>query len=745
MTETVTEMHQTANAMVSEVTKMIAWKIQDQAGVSSAAMATGENTGHGEHKLDRGVKERAVSQLISETMSPKKVPDDMGAESSTTLTCNSPIYRISTNQRNEEDKSRFHSLNFSEMMKEGKPDLSKARANRRFTFENPVRRPNGDRVKLKCIYCGKVFSGGGIHRIKEHLAGQKGNAASCLRVQPDVQRLMQQSLDGVVVKKKKKQKIVEEITNLSPVPSEIDSFAAQNEVNTGFQLVAVPNTLELSSSLLAKTDEGITNQSLDRRKRGRVRNSSPLLVAPDPISNITLGSTRVNTQVHMAIGRFLYDVGAPLDAVNSIYFQPMIDAIASEGPGLVAPSYHDLRGWILKNSVEEAMVTSQEWMDCPYSKKPGGLAMIKFISSQSECSNSFWSSCSLIIRLMDPLLRVLRMVSSEKRPAMAYIYAGIYRAKEAIKKELVKKKDCVVYWKIIDHRWDRKLHCPLHAAGFYLNPKFFYSIEGDVHNEISSGMLDCIERLVPDIKIQDKIIKELNAYKNAVGDFGRKMAIRARDTLLPVGRQEEAILRASFIQVADMREGEGGDRGRKDFFLSPHYNASILDSHSADSFKMLIFEDEWWSTYGGGCPNLARLATRILSQTCSAIVCKHNHIPLEKIQYTRNCLEHQRLNDLVVVQYNLRLRHILGKNKELDPLDPISFDIINTVEDWVTEKDVLMGEFGSSDWMALDQPVSNTMLLGSSNDEAEGFDTGFEDDEIYNGIKDEEEENVEGQ
>ncbi|KAF8369899.1 hypothetical protein HHK36_032065 [Tetracentron sinense] len=700
MTETVMEMHQTANAMVSEVTKMIAWKIQDQAGVSSAAMATGENTGHGEHKLDRGVKERAVSQLISETMSPKKVPDDMGAESSTTLTCNSPIYRISTNQRNEIDKSRFHSLNFSEMMKEGKPDLSKARANRRSdpipvnsqkhdpAWKHCQMFKNGDRVKLKCIYCGKVFSGGGIHRIKEHLAGQKGNAASCLRVQPDVQRLMQQSLDGVVVKKKKKQKIVEEITNLSPVPSEIDSFAAQNEVNTGFQLVAVPNTLELSSSLLAKTDEGITNQSLDRRKRGRVRNSSPLLVAPDPISNITLGSTRVNTQVHMAIGRFLYDVGAPLDAVNSIYFQPMIDAIASEGPGLVAPSYHDLRGWILKNSVEEAMVTSQEWMDCPYSKKPGGLAMIKFISSQSECSNSFWSSCSLIIRLMDPLLRVLRMVSSEKRPAMAYIYAGIYRAKEAIKKELVKKKDCVVYWKIIDHRWDRKLHCPLHAAGFYLNPKFFYSIEGDVHNEISSGMLDCIERLVPDIKIQDKIIKELNAYKNAVGDFGRKMAIRARDTLLP---------------------------------------------------------DEWWSTYGGGCPNLARLATRILSQTCSAIVCKHNHIPLEKIQYTRNCLEHQRLNDLVVVQYNLRLRHILGKNKELDPLDPISFDIINTVEDWVTEKDVLMGEFGSSDWMALDQPVSNTMLLGSSNDEAEGFDTGFEDDEIYNGIKDEEEENVEGQ
>lgn len=65
---------------------------------------------------------------------------------------------------------------------------------------------NGDRVQLKCIYCGKIFKGGGIHRIKEHLAGQKGNASTCLRVQPDVRLLMQDSLNGVVMKKRKKTK-----------------------------------------------------------------------------------------------------------------------------------------------------------------------------------------------------------------------------------------------------------------------------------------------------------------------------------------------------------------------------------------------------------------------------------------------------------------------------------------------------------------------------------------------------------
>ncbi|XP_010256841.1 PREDICTED: uncharacterized protein LOC104597132 [Nelumbo nucifera] len=719
-----------------------------------------------------------------------------------------------------------------------------------FKFEN--------RTRLKCIYCGKMFSGGGIHRIKEHLAGQKGNGPTCPRVHPDVRRIMRQSLEGSIVKSRRKQKRTEDGQRLLG-PGELETVATHDEAITGLQLLSTPDTGE-PLSLLAKEEEGTTSD----RMIGRTGNPSPLMTSnTHPISNLTLGLPRGKDHVHMAIGRFLYDVGAPLDAVNSVYFQPMIDAIVSEGPGLRAPSYHDIRGWILKKSVEEVkslvdqykgtwaktgcsiladewttetgrvlihlmvycpegtvflkfvdasdivrspdalyellkevveevgvqnvlqvitdsteyyaiagkrltetfptmywtpcaahcinlmledigkfewinavlghaksmtrfiynhvevlnmmrkytygkdliqpavtrsatdftilknmvslksnlqdMVTSQEWMDCPYSKKPEGLVMIDVIYSQS-----FWSSCSSIVNLTEPLLRVLRMVGSEKRPAMGYIYEGMYRVKEAIKKELVEKKDYLVYWNVIDQRWNRQLPRPLQAAGFYLNPKFFYSIEGDVHNEIMSGMLDCIERLVPEIKTQDKITKELSSYKNAVGDFGRKMAIRARNTMLPA---------------------------------------------------------EWWSTYGGGCPNLARLAIRILNQTCSAAGFKQNQISFKQIHnITRNRLEHQRLSNLVFVQYNLRLRQrILRKNQELDAMDPISFDNIDTVEDWITEKEEMTVDNGRSDWMALDQPLANAMLAPSPNDEAYGLDAGFEDDEIFDGVKDGEE------
>lgn len=562
---------------------------------------------------------------------------------------------------------------------------------------------NGDRVELKCIYCGKMFRGGGIHRIKEHLAGFRGNASTCLRVPPDVRLIMQESLDGVVMKKRKKQKLAEEVSTLNPNATDLDTYNNPCGLNTEVDLLPVPDTqLNSNLSLLVNREEGTSRRG---RKKGKIRKGSAL-------ANHNVVPVRVSNPLHVAIGRFFFDVGVPLDAVNSIYFQPMIDAILFQGAGAVVPTPHDLRTAVLKSSVEEvrndidqrmgtwsktgcsllvdewvlekgktligflvycpertiflrsvditdiinstdalyelikevveevgvrnvlqvvtnsedryvvvgkrltntfptifwtpcaarcidlmledirkldrinkvfeqaksiarfiynhsvvlnmmrrftfgvdlvelgvthlaadfttlkrmvnikhnlhSMVTSDEWMESPYSKKPEGLTMLDHITSQS-----FWSTCTLITRLTDPLLRLLRLVGSEKRPGMGYVYAGMYRAKETIKKELVHRKDYQIYWNIIDQRWEQLHRHPLHAAGFYLNPKFFYSTEGDIHLHIRSLVYDCVEKLVPDAKTQDKIVKETTSYHNVVGDFGRKMAIRARDTLLP--------------------------------------------------------------------------------------------------------------------------------------------------------------------------------------------------------------------
>ncbi|KAK8952239.1 hypothetical protein KSP39_PZI004582 [Platanthera zijinensis] len=90
--------------------------------------------------------------------------------------------------------------------------------------------------------------------------------------------------------------------------------------------------------------------------------------------------------------------------------------------------------------------------------------------------------------------------------------------------------------------------------------------------------------------------------------------------------------------------------------------------------------------FGSSAPQLQKLAIRILSQTSSSSGCKRNWSVFEQIHTTRrNHLEHQRLNDLVYVRYNLNMRdRTYFKKRSYDPLDYTSID---SVDFWVVEEE----------------------------------------------------------
>ncbi|RVW44200.1 hypothetical protein CK203_089453 [Vitis vinifera] len=87
---------------------------------------------------------------------------------------------------------------------------------------------------------------------------------------------------------------------------------------------------------------------------------------------------------------------------------------------------------------------------------------------------------------------------------------------------------------IIDKRWEIQLHRPLHAAGYFLNPEFFYDkpeIEHDA--EIMSDLYKCILRLTRDPAKQEKVVAEVSLFTNAQGLFGNELAVRTRKTRAP--------------------------------------------------------------------------------------------------------------------------------------------------------------------------------------------------------------------
>ncbi|KAL8473313.1 hypothetical protein ACS0TY_030227 [Phlomoides rotata] len=96
----------------------------------------------------------------------------------------------------------------------------------------------------------------------------------------------------------------------------------------------------------------------------------------------------------------------------------------------------------------------------------------------------------------------------KKKPAMGYIYEDIDRVKEAIMKSFNNEERYINIFEIIDKRWECQLHQPLHDASYFLNPGFFYANE-EVAQEVNNRFIEAVERLVPDVRVQDKISMEL--------------------------------------------------------------------------------------------------------------------------------------------------------------------------------------------------------------------------------------------
>lgn len=120
----------------------------------------------------------------------------------------------------------------------------------------------------------------------------------------------------------------------------------------------------------------------------------------------------------------------------------------------------------------------------------------------------------------------------------------------------------------------------------------------------------------------------------------------------------------------------------------------------------MFFVDLWWENYGAGTPNLQKIAIRVLSQPCSASGCERNWSVFESIHTKkRNRLSQKRLNDLVFVRYNLRLRvrQVEGVSHEaidLDEIDPYGDWTMNEQNDGddvlLTEEEIAEIERGAA-------------------------------------------------
>ncbi|MCX8905977.1 hypothetical protein, partial [Vibrio parahaemolyticus] len=75
------------------------------------------------------------------------------------------------------------------------------------------------------------------------------------------------------------------------------------------------------------------------------------------------------------------------------------------------------------------MFTSEKWCDSRWTREAKGKRVTKIVLMPS-----FWNNIVYILKVTGPLVKVFRLVDSEKRPVMGYIYEAMDRCKEAIMK-----------------------------------------------------------------------------------------------------------------------------------------------------------------------------------------------------------------------------------------------------------------------------------------------------------------------
>eukprot|EP00253_Pinus_taeda_P001574 PITA_01574 len=173
------------------------------------------------------------------------------------------------------------------------------------------------------------------------------------------------------------------------------------------------------------------------------------------------------------------------------------------------------------------MFLSKEWRALTMSGKPEGEAICRLVSYQED----FWVGVQEVCAVIEPLVKVLRLVDGEK-PAMGYLYEAMDRAKESIRAYYDDKGDEGVQrqllWGVIDERWNNTLHRPIYAARIYLNLAFSYACGFVFDAEIMDGFLTCVQRMVRSPAKRTEISKEIETYRMAGGTFGFDMAVTDR-------------------------------------------------------------------------------------------------------------------------------------------------------------------------------------------------------------------------
>ncbi|CAO2819416.1 unnamed protein product [Amaranthus hypochondriacus] len=284
----------------------------------------------------------------------------------------------------------------------------------------------------------------------------------------------------------------------------------------------------------------------------------------------------------------------------------------------VAP-FLTLENILMKKMNLRTIFSSRKWKRSRLGSSSSGKNVAKLVMN----NKSFWNKVALVVKGSIPIVNVLRLMndgnSDKDKPHMGIIYETMDQLKETISDEINVEGVKGEFWSIIDEIWNHILHSPLHAAGYFFNPKLFDAQDLVNDHEVASGIWAVVGKYGGDQQTKNLVYQQLRLYQDSKGDF------------------------------------EGGKEEINNF--SP---------------------DKWWRRFGNHCPELQKLALKVLGLSCNGA--SSYELKRDVAEKTLSVKEthpsYQKLKEYSFVSYNLHLRELKNSGKkfnieahELDPCD----------------------------------------------------------------------------
>ncbi|KAL7611343.1 hypothetical protein Lser_V15G12631 [Lactuca serriola] len=540
-------------------------------------------------------------------------------------------------------------------------------------------------------FFGSIKCGGGINRVKKHLAGIKGEVVACSKVSPEVRFTMQGKLKETAQKEKEKR---------------------------------------TTSVTILDDDEEMEEIEMSTVKKGKRKSTSNLhpFFTKDKIASIGYGYKAPNYHA--------LRVNLLTDAKKSVSL--LIDSLRSQwvdtGCTIMSDGWRDVSQRHLINFL----------VYCPK-----GISFLKSVDA-SDIESNATNLCNLFAEIVEMVgeKNVVQMVTDnaanyklagtklcERYPSITWSPCAAHCLNLVLKdlseldnvKSLVSLASRVTIF-VYNHKWTlnwlrkrpgwKEIIRPgaTRFGTVFIALQSLYDHKEDlqamvISNEFKKMLkvgnaVECKKIVLNEIfwknclitvKVMTPLLKLLRLCdsdeKSAIGYVYEGMR-RARRGIKELFKKKKELYRP-YTNIIDSR----WDRMlRKSIYCAAYWLNPVFQYDHANLCKKnevfqgvlemveKTFKDEWWKLFGGDIPVLQKFAIRILRQTASSSGCEHNWSVFERIHTKRrNRLEHQRLNDLVFVHYNLRLQNRL--KVDMRSYDPVDYENIDKTGFWVVEEE----------------------------------------------------------